>query len=223
MKIIVIHGDNVMQSYNRLQKFIGVSKSRDWEIKRTNSGKLNIKELLGSDSLFQKEKLVIADDIRLFNKNVFNWLKKRSDIDTTLVIYHGGTLNKTFLNSLPKNYKVEEFKLPKLIWSFLESFYPGNARNCLLILHQIVGNESIEFVFSLLAKHMRDVYWAKIDNKSMSYPSWRIEKLQRQAQRYTLDKLKLIINEFADADIKSKTSDSNLSDLLDFITATKLE
>ncbi|KKR30537.1 hypothetical protein A2715_05970 [Candidatus Woesebacteria bacterium RIFCSPHIGHO2_01_FULL_39_32] len=223
MKIIVLHGDNVLVSYNRLQKFIDVAQSRGWKVQRADVSQ-NLGEVIVSDTLFQEKRLVIVEDCRLIVKSVLKLLKsKKEELDITLIIYHQGTLTKNFLKSLPQIDKVEEFKLPKLIWSFLESFYPGNSRTIIQVLHKIIEKDPVEFVFSLLSKQLRDLYWIKVEPRSLYYPSWRIGKLKRQASKYSENQLANLISEFAEIDIKSKTSQGQLIDLLDFIIATKLE
>lgn len=224
MKIIILYGDNTIESYNRLLSFIKEAKKRDWNIMRINNAKQNIFEALYYDSLFEKRKLVVIEDSAIFSPTVKKWIKTNFDkSDTTLVIYYPATLTKSFIKSLPKVDKVEEFKIPKLIWSFLESFYPGNSKNALLLFHETIKSEPIEFVFSLLAKLLRDLYWVKADSRSLPYPPWRVNKLKNQSRRFTAEMLKNLIFELADADIKSKTSDENLTGLVDFIIASKLE
>src|SRR3989344_1510455 len=224
MKLIVLHGDNILESYERLQKFIDNAQSRSWEIIRISNASQNIPEALVSTSLFEEEKFVVIDNANLINKSAANWLKKKGpELNLTLIIYNQGILSQTFLKQLPKIDKVEEFKLPKLIWSFLDSCYPGNAKNALLLLHEITKNDPVEFVFSLLAKQMRDLYWVKVDAKSIPYPSWRVEKLKRQSHKFPEGSIEGLIDSLAQADITSKTSQGNLIDLLDFIIATKLE
>ena len=117
----------------------------------------------------------------------------------------------------------DEYKLPKLVWNFLNSFYPGNSINCLKLLHRVVINERIEFVFSLLVRQIRDIYWVKIDKGSIGYPSWRLKKLNTQGKNFSKNLLKEIIKDFSKIDIKVKTSNTNLLDSLDFVIATKLE
>ena len=224
MKIIILHGDHIEKSYERLQRFIDVAKKRGWRIERITDNKQNISEALVSKDLFGKKKLVIIDGIKLINKKETNWLKKNKEsVDVDIVVYQKSTLTKTALKILPQPDKIEEFKLPKLIWNFLDSFFPGNAKVCLNLLHKIIENEPLELVFFLLVKQVRDVYWAKVDSKSLPYPPWRVGKLKKQADKFDKKLLKKIINEFAEADIKSKTSKAKLLDELDFIMATKLE
>ena len=223
MKIIVLHGDDNLESYKRLQTFIDVAQSRNWTIQRISDNSVNIAETLTTDSLFAEKRLIVIEDHRLLDKKTLLWIKKKKDVlDTTLIIYSHGNITKTFLKSLPRVDKVEEFKLPKLIWSYLESFYPENGKNSLLLLHEIIKTEPIEFVFSLLAKKVKDLYWVKVDAQSLLYPAWRIGKLQRQATKWQKEILEDLIFEFSEADIKSKTSQADLSNLLDFIVLEKL-
>ncbi len=223
MKLFVLHGDNTYDSYDRLKKFIISARKRNWDIQKINSPSQNVSELLVSDSLFQKERLVVIENANLINKTTINWLQKHKNLVVTLVIYHPSTINKTLIKKLPNVEKVEEFKLPKLIWRFLDAFYPGNAKMLIQLLHEITKNEPVELVFSLLSRLLRDLYWVKVDPSTLMYPSWRIGKLKSQSNKFTEQKLKEIISEFAENDIKSKSSDVKLIDLLDFTIATKLE
>jgi len=224
MKIIVLHGDNNIKSYERLNKFIEVAKSRSWEIVRQSSTNQNLQEVISSSSLFSVQKLIIADNLKSLDKKFSEWIKREADnFETTLIVYHTDLLSKTFLKSLPDNIKVEEFKLPTNIWNFMDSFYPGNLRNTLILFNDCVKKEPVELIFSLLVRHFRDLFLIKTDPASLNYPSWRISKLKRQASRYKEGQLEIIIKELADADMASKTSQSTLKDSLDFIIATRLE
>lgn len=224
MKIIVLHGDYTQKSYGRLAQFRSEAKRRGWDVKPIDKkDKLSLSEQLASRSLFDTKALYIVDDFNSIQKAESSWLKEKSDeIDVTLVIYHNKLLTQTALKSMPKLHKIEEFKLPKLIWNFLDSFYPSNAKNCMKLLHQIIENEPVEFVFALLARHLRDLYWVTLEDAEFAMPPWRADKLKRQADKYKAGQIKKIIGLFAKADVISKTSKANLVDELDFIIATKL-
>jgi len=224
MNTILIHGDNTQASFERLQKFILVAKKRGWEILRLSDSSLNLSEALTSTALFTQKRLFVLEELATVAKKELNWLKEKSQgLEGNLVIYHQGNLAVRLLKSLPKGTKVEEFKLPKLIWKFLDSFYPGNARAGLKLFHQVLDKEPIEFVLALLARHLRDVYWAKADAQSLPYPVWRISKLKKQATFFPQERLTEIIRDLADADIRSKTSDTSLRNSLDFLLISKLE
>ena len=225
MKIIVLHGDNIEKIYERLQKFIKEAKKRGWDIARISpSANLSLPEILTGESLFNSESLYIWENFSKLRRRELEWLKKKSSrVEGTLVIYNQGFIHKSTLNSLPAHKKIEEHTLPKLIWKFLDSFYPKNTKNCLKLLRQVVKHDPEEFVFALLARHLRDLYWVKADADGLPYPSWRVSKLKSQAEKFANGQLREIISELADEDIKAKTSKINIADSLDFLVVTHLE
>ncbi len=206
MKIVVLHGDYTTKLYVRLTKFIEVAKKRGWEILYDN--------ISLTPSLFNIERLTIVRKYNLLSprKDIPNILKAPG----TLVIYNEGGIPQAFLKELPKETKVEEFKLPKIIWNFLDNISVKR-------LHEVIKTEPIEFVFSVLSKRFRDLYWAKTDVRSMIYDSWRKTKLLRQAQKYTTREVVQIINKLAEIDIKVKTGKADLISELDLLFITKLE
>jgi DNA polymerase III delta subunit len=131
-------------------------------------------------------------------------------------------LGKTLLGSLPKGVKLEEFKLPRLIFDFLDSFYPGNSKRILKILHELVVKEPPEFIFALLAKHLRDLFWVTTNNP-LPYPPWRVSKLKAQAVKFKKEDLKTLIEELSEIDIKVKTSEAELTPSLDLLIVRQLQ
>ena len=224
MKLIILHGDNFPKSYERLTKFIDVAKERGWGIDRVNDKEKEFKEFVSRTDLFFKERLLIVEDINLLSESDINYLNKKGDvISATLIIYSKNTINKTRQKKFKNVSKIEEFKLPKLIWNFLDSLWPGNAKNSLLLLTEVVKTEPIELVFALTARQFRDLFWVRVDPATTQFPPWRAGKLKRQAQKYDEKLLKNIISELAKADIEAKTSSANTKDSLDFLIASKLE
>lgn len=224
MKIILLHGENSAASYNRLHKFISEAHKRSWEVVRIFDKTKNISEQLVSNSLFGDTRLIVIEDLKLLSKNDLVWLKKRGkDLPDTLILYQAGIVGKTVIKSLPPVDKVEEFKVPLLLWKLLDTFYPGNQKQFLRLLHEVAKKEQIEFIFALLAKQVRDLYWLKKDSKSIPYPSWKISKLKPIALKFNENQLENIISELSIIDVKSKTSDSELIDLLDLLAITYLK
>jgi DNA polymerase III delta subunit len=203
-----------------------VAKSRGWEIISLDGGAVkSLPEELSTQSLFKKEMLYILREITKVKKNDLKWLSKNfKDLPGTLVIYQEGNLGKDVTPLLPKEAKREVYELPRLIFNFLDSFYPGNISSCLKLFHQLIKNEPPEFVFALLGRHLRDLYWISDDPKTLKYESWRKEKLLRQVKHFDQKgKVAEIINLLSEIDMKVKTSEANLVDLLDHLIITKLE
>lgn len=225
MKVILLHGNHTLDSYNRLQKLIQVAKGRGWEIiKIGSSNNLSLPEKFTTSNLFEGENLFVLENLSKIKKAELSWFRKNiKRLSGTTIIYHGSTITNNLLKLIPKAAKTEEYKLPKLIFKFLESFWPGNSTNSIRLLHEVIKKEAPEFVFNLLSRHLRDLYWAILDKNSMSYPGWRISKLTQQAKRFEEGKIAELIKIFAKIDIKVKTSKTNIIDSLDFILASELE
>lgn len=224
MKIFLIHGEDNIKSKERLLKFINEANKRNWEVVYLDDSNTGMIESFSFSSLFQKERFFIHRDLKSILKRDFDWINKNSDkYFGNLVLYSNTEVTKTLISKLPKSTKVEEFKLPKLIWKLLDSFYPGNAKIFINMLHKLTEKEPIERVFYLLSTLLRDLYWAKEDPKSMKYPEWRIGKLKVQSSKFRGNLLENIINDMSVADIKSKTSNFSLDSLLDFAVITKIE
>lgn len=223
MKVIVLHGDDTVKSYERLKKFIETARGRSWEVSFIDESTAPVTENLSGISLFGAERFFILRDIKKLGKKELNWLnKKYKELDGNLIIYHEGELSKTFLSSLPEA-KIEEFKLPKILWSFLELIHPGDASSTLRQFHKIIESEPPEFVFSLIAKQFRDLYWVKTDAASTGFPAWKIGKLRNQASRFSVDQLIQLISSLADIDIKVKTGKADLVSSLDLMILKQLE
>ena len=205
MKIIVLHGDYTKKLYERLNKFIEAAKKRGWDI--TND------EISQTPSLFNKESLTIIRKYNLINKKDLPNIVK---IPGTVIIYNEGNIPQLFLKELPKDTKIEEFKLPKIIWNFLDNI-------SVKYMHEVIKNDPVEFVFSVLSKRFRDLYWIKVNEESLPYQAWQIGKLKRQSQQYSQDTLKEIVNNLAEIDIKVKTSKADLVSELDLMLISKLK
>ena len=224
MKIIVLHGDDERKLYGRLTKFTETAKSRSWEVAFLDSRSLSIREELSAPSLFGAERFFILRDIKKLGRIETDWLKEKSgDLAGNLIIYHEGYIPQATLKSLPKDIKVEEFKLPVILWNFLDGIYPGNSAKTITKLRMLLEKEAPEFIFTLIAKLFRDLYWARIDAKSLPYPDWRVGKLKAHSSKFTADKLIFLIESLAEIDIKVKTSKADLVSELDLLIIKQLE
>lgn len=207
MKIFVIHGENVLESYARLTKFTNEAKKRGWEVSDYSITAAT------TSSLFGKERFFVLKDFKLLSKNDLKVLEKYPG---NLVIYFEGELPAVFLNTLPKDTKKELFEMPKIIFRFLETF-------SLKLFHQLIETSPVEQVFPMIARHIRDLYWVKVDPKSLSYPSWRISKLKSQGSKYSQEELANLIDKLATIDYEAKTGKANLETSLDLLIIKNLQ
>ena len=225
MKIIVLHGDNYLTSYKRKNSFIKAAKKRNMQVKKLLTGnKLSISEEITQNTLFDGDILYILDNYFDLNKKDIVWLEKNSkNYEGNLVLYSNKAIRETIFKKFPKPLVFEEFKLPKHIFKFLESFYPGNSKSSLAILHSMQNVENINFIFVMLSRHLRDLYFVKKSPSKIPYPSWRVSKLENQSSKFSAAKIKKIIQKMASIDVLIKTSNSKLSDHLDLLIIKQLK
>lgn len=224
MKIIALHGDDIQRSYLRLKKFIDTARERSWEIEFIDDSPQSFEEILTASSLFGNERFFILKNVKKLTKKELSWLnKKYNDLLGNLIIYSETPLSATLVKDLPKDTKFEEFKLPVLLWNFLDKLAPGNSSGLVVTFHKIIEKSPPEFVFSLMARQIRDLYWIKIDPSSRAFPPWRASKLKSQASTFTISQLKTLLNEMAILDIKVKTSKTDLVSSLDLLILKHLE
>ncbi len=113
--------------------------------------------------------------------------------------------------------------MPRNIFKFLESFYPGNSRGCLNLYYDVINGEPVEFLFSLLSKQVRDLYWVIVEPSTIPYPSWRVAKLEYQSKHFKKNDLVDLIKRLSKLDIRTKTTKQNLADSLDLLILTNLQ
>src|SRR3989337_2899962 len=124
MKIIVLHGEHNLKSYDRLKKFVETARERAWEIVNIDESSFSIPETLSGTSLFQTERFFVLKDVKKLDKKNLDWISKNLDsIKGNLIIYSDDLISQLILKALPKNTKVEAYTLPKIIWGFLEHLY----------------------------------------------------------------------------------------------------
>ena len=225
MQIYIIHGEYSSKSYDGLQQYLQKARKKGWKIVRFNDKSfLNVKELFSSEDLFAKKRIFLIDNLSKFPKNDLNWLKKNyKTLNGYLIFYLKNKASNTFLKSFSEVKKVEEFRLPKNIFDFLYSLHPGNCQKCVKLLHDLITNESVEFIFYLLSKHIRDLYWVKISPSDIPYPSWRVSRLESQASKFNKEQLGRLIKRLSEIDIEVKTSKAELIDSLDLLIIRQLE
>jgi len=220
MNIYLIHGDNSIASYTRLQEYLDKAKEKGWEVIIIDNK--DIINVLRSNNLFNNKRIIAIRNYSLIDKNTLEYLNVYKD-ELELLIYHENLIPSTFIQKLHGVKKNEIFRLSKHIWKFIDNFYPGNNKALIYHLNESVKTDPIELIFSLLSGYLKDIYLYKNSKNALSYPSWRIQKIKLLSSKFGKDNLNEIINELANIDLKVKTTSANLKDELDLFILRKLE
>ena len=226
MNIVLLHGDDFLASKKRLDSLLAEIKRKGFSVFYIAAeGKLGLSEQLSARSLFEKDSLYILENANKIPLKDLQWLSSHAKaLAGTLVIYSEGFVGARVKNLLPKEVKEETFKLPPLIFSFLDSFYPGNSLKSMQLLYRLAPSEPMEKIMHFLGKHLRNLYWVGQDPKLLPYSQdWRVLKTLTQSKKFKKGELEETIGDLAEADIASKTSDASTLGLLDQIIASRLE
>ena len=185
---------------------------------------LSLRQALESSSLLSKSYLVIIENLFSGKKNkekekIIDYLKKNQP--QNLIIWEEKKIDGRLLLSFKNS--VLTFDLAPLVFHFLDSFFPGNAKSCLSLFHQCLEQEPSEAVFYLLQKRVEHLIIAyDLGRSGLSKMAlWQAEKLIRQAQKFTLLELLKIYRRLLKIDFQQKTGKSSfdLSDNLDLLIA----
>jgi len=222
MNIYLIHGDNSLTSYNRLQEYVNKGKDKGWEVTEIEDKEVNIIDILRSDSLFGNKRLVVIINYLLLNSQIIKYINT-SDDDVEVIIYNKTPIPISFIKKLTRVKKNEVFPLSKYLWKFIDNFYPGNTKNCLYYFHESLKNDPAELLFTILAGQIKDIFLTLYSDEPLPYPPWRLSNIKRQSEKFGKEKIKMTIDELAKIDIKVKTSSADLKDELDLFIMRKLE
>lgn len=221
MNIYLIHGDNSLASYNRLQEYTNKGRNKGWEVAEVAEKSSNISAILRSNSLFKGKRLIIVRDYKLLSEQAIEFIYTSNE-DAEIIIYHVGTIPALFIKKLPVVSKNEVFDLSKSLWKFIENFYPGNLIPCLTYFHESIKHDPVELVFSILIGQIRDIYLI-LNSEILPYPAWRLQKLRKISDKFGKYRIKKVIKELSEIDIKIKTSNANLKEELDLFIIRKLK
>jgi DNA polymerase III delta subunit len=217
----ILHGDDIVSSRNQLQKLLSEAKLAQKEIIQLDGKKCtltDIKQALESQSLFDQEKLVVIEN--LFSrqdskekKSIINYLFSPIT-PIPLIIWESRQLAATQLKGSPKT-AIQEFKLPTVIFQFLDTFSPGDSNQNLTLLNQVLQTQPPEILFGMFIKRLRYLIVAKHSSQSLSqFPElrdWQQRKILQQANQFTTDQLLNLNQKFMETDYQIKTGRTNLS------------
>ncbi len=225
MKSYILHGDNIILSRKRLSEIIKEAKENDWEIVRVDwsvSKKQELLTLAQSQNLLSSGILVVVENFFSGNKKANEILKSiKIDEYTAFVFWENKTVTPTNVKGL-NDFVIQEFKIPTVIFNFLNSLAPGNAKVMLSYLEESLKKDPADFLLIMIARHIRNLIWVKVEPESMAIPDWQKRNLQGQASKFTKEQLYNLHHQLLELDRGSKTSQlpENLSASLEVLVAS---
>lgn len=214
--IYFLHGDNQTASRQKLGELLTQAKLNKKEVFKLNG--LNVKlnriiQSLEANSLFGQKKTIVIENFfsRLKSKEKDNIVKyfKKEAIVPDVIFWEKKAISGVVLRWLPKSWQFQIFKTPVIIFKFLDSFKPGNTKIMLLLLKEVINQESPEMAFYMLARRIKQLIIAlDMGKMGLKGAPWQIGKLIRQSNFFSLKQLKNIYRKLLEIDIDLKTGRS---------------
>lgn len=214
--VTVLHGENIVQSRQRLQEFLRLAKTQGKTCQTFEASQLSrakVEELLQRSSLFTEEEMLVFEGVLSLPKSkekdaIINLI---CNAQKPIVCWESKSLSKTALK-LFSQAKVVEFPIASQLWKFLDQVSPDKGKKTELLknLQQICATEAPELVFAMLQRQVRLLLKVSSQQTAGLAP-FMVSKLQRQLQKFTLSKLLELHSQLYEIDQKIKTSGSHLT------------
>ena len=212
--ITILHGDNELASYNRLQDLIQVAKKTGQEVTQIQVKKLteaDLENCLQQDSLFGNSRLLVIEGLHSLpvgnRRKSMIQMVANSQID--ILIREVKKLTATQIKIFP-SAKVEIFKVESVVFKWLATI--GSKQPLTLKLQSLqkaIDQEGAEICFAMLIRQIRLLIRAK-DHHLPPMAPFQIDQLNRQAQPITMPKLLQYHRQLLDIDLQQKTSQALL-------------
>ncbi|PIV00527.1 hypothetical protein COS54_02940 [Candidatus Shapirobacteria bacterium CG03_land_8_20_14_0_80_39_12] len=209
-KIFVFSGEDIISSRKAFLEYLDSFKDKDYEIVRINGKDASEETLMLHslpNSLFGQKKLLAIDSLlsgKKFQENE-KILKALSYLECDIVIWENKNFSKADQLKYP-NFVFKNFKLPQVLFTFLDAITPGKPENNLRLLKDTIESVDSAYLFLMLIRQIRLLILASDKNDLLKLAPWQKSKIQKQAKYFTLEKLKEINKKLLEIDFRQKTS-----------------
>lgn len=185
--MLIIHGDNTIQSYRRLSQF---ENSTSLEANQITLSRLR-QELAPTD-LFGNSSLLIIHNLLSGTKSkakdsIVEFLTKNQD--SNVLLYEVKNLPATILKKFSKA-TIEIYKIENNLFKFLDKLRPNNQKEILEWYQKLLLDKTeIEYLFAMTLRQFRLLIQAKFDPKTLSLPPYPAKLITSQAKMFQDKKL----------------------------------
>ncbi len=210
--LYVLHGDQPESARKKLTELKAAVKNREVrEIDGKHIDPTSLVVALESSSLFGTDVCVIIEGFissakkreKAFASTLSKILDASSSAD--IILYEEKEIDKTTLAKLGSAASVFLFKTPVILFQFLDSLRPGNAKTTLAYFSDTVAHEAAEVVFVLIVRRVRQLIQLADHITPDGLQSWQAGRLTAQARHFTIEQLVAMHEELLAIDIAIKT------------------
>jgi hypothetical protein len=192
--LTIVHGENVVASRNYLLSQIDQFKKKSQEVLFLDEKNFTPENLVAAleKDLFGQQKVVVFES---FSRLKPNQKKEATEIikqhpEGILFLWEAKTLPASFFKPFPKS-QARLFKPSPILFQFLDALSPKNKQKAIFLLGQVLKKEETGLVFYFLTRRISDLILIKENHeeKVSARQAWQKEKLKKQAQDFSQEKL----------------------------------
>lgn len=224
--ITILHGDDTTASRNAYH-LIKTQAQHPQTFEADKVSLTDLMQILEGGGLFVQKQEVFLEQVLSKKKDskelaAISTLLQQHAADHTIVLWEGKELTKKQLEIISKA-TVRVFKLPGVLFTFLESIKPGNTKVMLSLFQQTLQTAGEEMVFFMLIRQIRILLALKDPQSAIEevrrIAPWQKGKLQAQANAFTPKQLVTFYQKLAQADLQHKTGADTvpLAHTIDFL------
>lgn len=208
--LTIIHGENVVASRNYLLSQIDQFKKKSREVLFLDEKNFTPENLVAAleKDLFGQQKVVVFES---FSRLKPNQKKEATEIikqhpEGILFLWEAKTLPASFFKAFPKS-QARLFKPSPILFQFLDALSPKNKQKAIFLLGQVLKKEETGLVFYFLTRRISDLILIKENHeeKVSARKAWQKEKLKKQAQDFSQEKLADFLCQLIWLDYQQKT------------------
>ncbi len=225
--ITIIHGTDIASSR---KTFLDL-KDKEKDALLINGQNVTLTELL---QYFEGGEL-FANPKSFFIEQLLSKRKKSKELDQIIALLNTSSaenniflweekeITPTSLKSF-KNNTDRVYKLPQMLFQFLEGIKPRNSKQLIKLFHETIANADTEMVFFMMVRQVRllmgimEFTQDPIDEIKKMAP-WQKGKLQKQADAFEMEELKKLYSKLFNIEkgMKTGTLAASLSSTIDFL------
>jgi len=220
--MLVIHGDNIVQSRLKLTDTIKQKTTPELRVVRLEGPTLTRAQLeshLAAKSLFGEAKLVVLENLLTLPRSkkkeeliaLISAAQADPELTQQLITWDGKTVTAPTLKKF-SGAQILEFKTSPVVFKWLDSL---NGRQLQIsqqikLLRQAVQSDGAELCLALLARQIK-LLIQTLENQPLAAPPFVIKKLRQQAASFNLSQLLAIHQQLIQIDREIKSSQLRLS------------
>ncbi len=214
-KIYIFSGDDLISSRQAyLDQINLLKKDNQTEFCLAKDlSEILLENIFGSTDLFGKPRVLTTENFFTGSKSKEKdqLVKKINSFKNAIMVsWETKEVSKTESAKLGKEVSISNFKLPNLLFKFLDTLSPQNKKQNLFALQQLKQTVDEQFIFLMIVRQVRLLLLAHGGETDKIAP-WQKSKLVNQARSFGQDKLIALYKQLLNLDIKQKTSQLGLS------------